>query len=102
MFSSITKLFQSSSIKQTVLRNLSFEGSSCNFYIDFDDNDQAKSMMFEILNMYHEKAVHTIMRVEKTSLSVSIEHDIDNDDDVIDLVDRIDKKALEYVNGKIH
>lgn len=52
--------------------------------------------------MYHEKTVHTIMRVEKNSLSVSIEHDIDNDDDVIDLVDRIDKKALEYVNGKIH
>lgn len=43
------------------------------------------------------------MRMEKTTLSVSIQHNISIDyDSVIDLVDKIDKKAVEVLNGKIH
>lgn len=43
------------------------------------------------------------MRIEKTSLSVSIQHNIDADhDSVIDFVDKIDRKAVEVINGKIH
>jgi hypothetical protein len=106
MFSAITKLFHSSSLdepKKTALRSLEFEGQSCNFYIDFKNLEDANTMMFEILNMQHEKTVHTIMRIEKTSLSVSIQHNVNTDDDgMIDLIDRIDKRAVEFINGKVH
>jgi hypothetical protein len=106
MFSSLSKLFHTPSSTEpikTALRNLTFEGPFCNFYIDFDSSDTANSMMFFILNMEHKKTVHTIMRIEKTSLSVSIQHNIDADhDSVIDFVDKIDRKAVEVINGKIH
>jgi hypothetical protein len=107
MFAAITKYFHSSSTdepKKTALRSLSFEGHSCNFFLDFNSPEDANGMMFDILGMQHEKTVHTIIRIEKTSLSVSIQHNINSDDDdgVIDLVDRIDKKAVEYINGKVH
>lgn len=61
-------------------------------------------MMFDILGMHHEKTVNTIIRIEKTTLSVSIQHNIGgvDEDGVIDLVDRIDKKAVEYINGKVY
>jgi len=106
MFASITKFFHSSGLDEpikTALHDLSFEGPFCNFFIDFKNIELANSMMFFVLNMEHEKTVHTIIRIEKTSLSVSIQHNINTDhDSVIDFVDKIDKKAVEFINGKIH
>ena len=100
MFSAITKLFHSSSLdepKKTALRSLEFEGHSCNFYIDFKNLEDANTMMFEILGMQHEKTIHTIIKIEKTSLSVSVQHE--SEDNINYLVEEICRKAIKIKNG---
>lgn len=100
MFSSINKFFHSSSLdemKKNTLRELVSEGYSCKFFIDFDNTDHANFMMFEILGMQHEKTIHTIIKLEKTSLSVSIQHELK--DNINYFVEEICRKAIKIKNG---
>lgn len=100
MFSSINKFFLSSSLdemKRNALRELVSEGHSCNFFIDFDHVDDANTMMFEILGMQHEKTIHTIIKIEKTSLSVSVQHELQ--DNINCFVEEICRKAIKIKNG---
>jgi hypothetical protein len=102
MLSLLSKFFLSSSldVHSNALRDYSSEGHFVNFVIDFDSNAHANAMMFSILEMQHEKTIHAILKIEQTSLSVSIQHSsLEDQNSVMALVSDINRKAIKIKNG---
>jgi len=103
MFSLLTKLFSSSSLDEqsNALRDYYLEGHSVHFFIDFPDPEAANAMMFSILEMQHEKTISAMLKIEETTLSVSIQHsNTEDQDSVLTLIKDINRKALKIKNGK--
>jgi len=102
MFAIIDKLFHSSSLgesKRSALQDFASEGHFFNFSIEFSDIESANMMMFAILEMQHEKTVHTMLRIQQTTLFVTIEHKKLEDPNVDALIDSINRKALKIKHG---
>ena len=105
MLNILTKFFPSSSLdsdegNSNALRDYSSEGHFVNFAIDFDSPADANTMMFSILEMQHEKTIHAILKIEQTTLLVSIQHsDPEDQNSVHMLIKDINRKALKIKNG---
>jgi len=103
MYIFLSKLFLSSRLDDfsSTLQDYSYEGKFVNFSIRFDDIEDANAMMVSILEMQHEKTVHAILRIEQTTLTISIQHsDTEDQEAVLIFIDEINRKALKIKNGK--